>query len=134
MSTLKELKQEEYKHVASMGGWLEIPEADCTLNDLNRKQIAAFKNEYKSAYLGNVNYYDEKRKQIVNGETSIFTEYNGQLVYNFEYSFCVPEQDETLENMIRQWNGKLPNDEVYNLIDKIQNRIDELGGINFIWS
>lgn len=134
MPTLQELKSETYQHVASMGGWLEIPEADCTLNDLNRKQIAAFKNEHDTAYLGNINYYDEKRKQITNGETSVYNEYTGQTVYNFEYCFCVPTKDEVLENMIREWNSPNAGLSNYKLITQITNRIDSLGGISFIWS
>jgi len=132
MQTLKELKTEEFKHVASMGGWYEIPEADCTLNDLSRKQIDALKNEFGSAYLGCINYYDEKTNQVANGEMPIYTEYTGQMVYNFEYCFCVPCADSLLEKLIREWNGK-PSD-VYNLIGKIINRIEELNGINLIWS
>ena len=52
MKTLNELKREEHEHVSDSGGWLGLHESDDTLNDLNRKQIAAFVREYGAAWLG----------------------------------------------------------------------------------
>jgi hypothetical protein len=134
MQTVAEVKQEIYRHVASKGGWCEIGESDCTLNDLNRKQIEAYKVENGKAFLGNINYYDETRKQIASGQKSVYTEYTGQLVYNFQYTFCVPYQDQILEHLIRHWNGKGQAANARRNISAITARIEEIGGIQFIWS
>lgn len=137
MKTLAELKREEYTHVSDVGGWLELRESDRTINDGNREQIAAFKREHGAAWLGNINFYDEQRKQIASGTESVYEEYTGQMVYNFGCAFCVPVPDETLSNLIREWNSDYKpgiSKSVWSQIDAITKRIDDLGGIHLIWT
>lgn len=130
MKTLNELKREEYEHVSNSGGWLGLHESDDTLNDLNRKQIAAFVQEHGAAWLGSVNFYGDQCERIKSGAQSVYTEYTGQMVYNFDCAFCVPSPDEELGNLIRRWNSEYKAE----AIDAIMNRIDEIGGINLIWT
>ena len=131
VKTTKELKKEQYNYIFNIGEYLELQEGDNTNNDLNRKQIKAYTNENKKVWFGNINFYDEKRRRIVNDEESPLVEYEGQEIYNFEYTFCVPSCDETLIDLIREWNKTGAKTE---LIDAIFSRIDDLNGIHFIWS
>lgn len=136
MQTVAELKREEYEHVRKSGGWWELGEADDVLNDGNRKQIAAYKREKGAAWLGNINFYYEQGEQVVNGSMSVYEEYTGQMVYNFGCTFCVPFPDETLSEMIREWNTEKTalSRNAMGILDSIMRRIDEIGGINFIWT
>lgn len=130
MSTLKQLKSESYDHIRSIGGYLNLQESDGYNNGLNRKQIDAFKNEFGSAYLGKVNYYDDERQGIIKGTVSVLTEYTGQDIYTFSCSFCVPCRDAQLENSIRNWNKSSS----LATVDEIFDRVEELGGILLIWT
>ncbi|KFM93050.1 hypothetical protein [Paenibacillus macerans] len=129
MTKLEELIKQQQDYVAKKGGFHEILEADTTYNDLNRKQIAAFKEQYGSAYLGSINYYDEQRKKILAGTESIFKEYTGQMVYNFGCAFCVPRRDMELEYLVRSFLES--NDQ--KTIDRIFDRIERLGGLIITW-
>ena len=132
MSTLKELTQQQHQHIKNIGGYISIKEADNINNDLNRKQIQRFLIENGNCYLGKVNYHGDERKDILNGEKSIYKQYNNEdMVYNFGCDFCVPEQDTELENLIKRWNK---GGEDYLILDIITDRIESLKGINFIWS
>ena len=78
--------------------------------------------------MGDVNYYGDRRKAVISGD-SIYEEYVGEKVYNFACAFCVPVKDERLETMVRQWNET--GDAA--LVDAIMNRVEAVGGVNFIW-
>lgn len=126
-------KKKYMGYVNASGGFFGIREADQTNNDYNRELIRFYQMKHGKAYMGNVNYYDEKRQQIVKGGGSIYTEYTGQLVHNFEFGFVVPCQDAELEKLIRQWNGdeRLPKDPVD--VTRIADRINKIGGLHLIW-
>lgn len=126
-------KKYQYLHIVNSGGYLELREADTVNNDLNREEIAALKQIYGTVYLVNVNYYGEKRDQILAGEESIFEEVTDEPVYNFAGTFCVPQKDPELERMILAWNGddRLPKKGAD--VDKMQDRVAALGGINLVW-
>lgn len=126
-------KKKQHDHIRATGGYGNLREADDTYNDLNRELIRCFLMRYGKAFMGNVNFYDDKRKKIVRGEESVYEEYTGQMVYNFGCSFVVPNQDQELEKLIRSWNSddKLPKD--IDAVQKIMNRVDRLGGIHLIW-
>lgn len=123
-------KQFQHQHIRSSGGWLEVRESDDTHNDLNRELLAAMKQIYGHVYLGNVNYYDERREQICTGKASVYEEYTGQKIFNFHCSFAVPVKDDRLEQMIRDWNKGTASGQS---VEQIMERIDELGGEHFIW-
>jgi hypothetical protein len=124
-------KQREY--LAYTGGVFALREADETYNDFNRDIIAAFKEAHGTAFLGNINFYGEKRQKVADGSASVYEEYIGQLVYNFGADFVVADKDELLESMIRTWNGGHTHSDKRNLIAQITDRIAELGGLCFIW-
>lgn len=131
METVKQVKSEQYQHILATGGYLELRESDATNNNLNRRVIDAYRAEHGRALMGNINFYDDVRTEIVSGTRSVYEEYVGQPVYNFHCSFVVPVADEELETLIRAWN----KDGVeYQSIDSIFDRIDALEGEHFIWS
>lgn len=123
----------QIEHIRNTGGWLELREADEVYNDLNREKLKALKKMYGRLFLGNINYYDEKRQAIISGETSVYEELLDQPVYNFGCSFAVPTQDAELEEMIRAWNkdGSLPKK--MKTVEAMTDRVEQLGGVNLIW-
>ena len=125
---LEKLKKQQLQYIAASGGVLALRESDDVYNDLNRKLIAAFAEVYSSARLGRVNFYGKQRQRFINGAESLYKPYTGQKICNFEFDFIVPSCDTELETMIRLWN-----EGVGALVPKITARIEELGGINFIW-
>lgn len=125
------IRKRQALYVASVGGYLELQEADNTYNDMNREMIEAYKMAHGVEFFGSINFYDEERQKIIAGEKSIYEEYTGQEVFNFHCGFAVPCKDEELERMIREWNKGMPNTRVK--IEKITSRIDKLGGIHFVW-
>lgn len=126
-------KNVQYAHVAGSGGYLALREADEVNNDLNREDIAAMRQIYGTVYLVDVNYHGEKREKILAGEESIFEEVTDAPVCNFAGSFCVPGKDPELEKLILAWNGDERLPKKGSDVDKIQDRVAAIGGINLIW-
>lgn len=126
---LTRLLQEQVEYVHKAGGYDAIREADCSYNDLNRKQLAAFYRYHGHAFLGRHAY--DKQDEIARGEFPVYVEYTGQYVPNFAYSFVVPIMDEELERRVRAFNGQKGN--LYTLVCRITERIEELGGLLFYW-
>lgn len=126
-------KKLRYLHIAGSGGYLALREGDTVNNNLNRMEIDAVKQIYGTAYLAEVNYFGNKREKILSGEDSVFEEVTDQPVYNFSGSFCVPIKDRELEKMVLDWNkdDRLPKKG--SDIDKMQDRVKSIGGINLIW-
>ena len=125
-------KKQQRRYVCACGGYDGISEADQTYNDLNRELIDALRQRHGKVYLGSINYYDDKRKEVAAGG-SIYEEHTGDTVYNFACSFAVPCQDEELQKLVQKWNGcnTLPADS--KIIDRIFERIERIGGANLIW-
>lgn len=132
MTKLDEIVERQNDYARRQGGIYTLNEADETYNDMNREQIAAFKEKHGAEFLGNINFYGDDRAAVVAGEKNVYEEYVGQMVYNFECDFCVPCADEALAEIIRAWNtpGRpLALSEITHITDKIE----ALGGINLIW-
>lgn len=121
------------EYISSTGGYLALREADSVNNDLNREEIHAIKKIYGEAYLVEVNYFGKRREDILSGRQSIYEPVGDDPIYNFSGSFCVPTKDQELEQMILAWNDndRLPKKGAD--IDKIQDRVDKIGGINLLW-
>ncbi len=122
-------------HIAATGGFWELREADEYYNDLNRERIKAFWMIHGVAFLGDINIHDHEKYERVRAgsDKDIYTEYTGQLVYNFGCDFCVPAEDEELADLIRRWNRseQLPKRMVD--VESITGKIEAIGGIQFIW-
>lgn len=126
-------RKKQNQHLASTGGVWEPREADSTYNDYNREIIKFFRMRYGKAYLGSINFYDEKRKQVAKGEASVYEEYTGQQVYNFSCCFVVPTADEELQMLIRDWNSPGQLQKGIEDVKKITDRVDKIGGHHLIW-
>lgn len=130
--TVNELKIEQYKHIASIGGYLSLQESDNYNNDLNRAIIKAFYESNKETYLGNINLSGKKLKAVRAGkQVDILKKYENELVYNFEYSFIIPEKNAELENLIKTWTMASVDTST---LDKIMKKIEEIGGLLLVWS
>ena len=115
--------QRQYVH--SMGGYLNIKEADDTQNDFNRELIKAFHQAYGKAIMGRINPLKE-------GEP-IFWEYTGGAIYNFACDFVLREEDNELRELIQSWRDdqRLPKKHVD--ADTITSKVKEVGGELFVW-
>jgi hypothetical protein len=132
MLMLDEVIKKQNAYLCSIGGVSALHEADEEYNEMNRKLITAFREHHGKAYLGNINFYDAERTAVINGEKSVYEEYTGQQIYNFQYAFCVPIQDKELEKIIRLWNGAGSSSNNVE-VGAIINKIEAVGGINLIW-
>ena len=126
---LDEINKRENKHIARCGGVLSVLETDDILNDLQREKICAIYEAHGKAYMGKVNYHGVEHKALT--QETAYTEYTGQEVYNFDADYVVPVKDAGLAEMIVGWNADGPT---AGLIDRIFNRIEEIGGIYLHWS
>lgn len=126
-------RRKQNEHLMATGGVWEPREADSTYNDYNREIIKFFRMQYGKAYLGSINFYDEKRKLVAKGEASVYEEYTGQQVYNFSCCFVVPTEDKELQMLIRDWNGPGQLQKGVDDVKKITDRVDKLGGHHLIW-
>ena len=65
---IDQLMKAEMEHIRSVGGILNLPEADSVLNDLNREKLKALKELHGHLYLGRINIHDTaQRLRVVEG-------------------------------------------------------------------
>ena len=118
-------KQNLLEYIKGSGGMSNIREADNKYNDLNRDIVNAIYDGFGSAYLLNVNYGE-------NGDTKekvAWTEYTGQMVYNFEFAICVPRRNDALECLILEWRNKGS----VATLSRISNCVSTCGGQELTW-
>jgi len=137
MSRLDEAIKKQNDYLCRIDGPINLHESDGKYNDLNRELIAAFKEHHGKAFLGHINFYGDERNEIVNGKKSIYTEYVGQMICNFDYVFCIPLEDAELEEMIKRWNcaGDSSSDTAQHIPKsaEIIEKLGAIGGISLIW-
>lgn len=122
-STPSEIRLEELRHLqclyaASIGGLMELREADGTWNEYNVKIIKEFAKLHPGCVLGKFN-------------ESELTPYTGQKIYNFGCDFIIPAEDERLQELLKKRNDEGYRD--LSSLMKIQKRIKTTGGLVFIW-
>lgn len=123
-------KQDEY--VFQWGNLNDVPFGDEVFNDLTRKIIAAFKEDYPTVYMGKLVLSWEAQRRVERGELGIYTEYTGQQVPAYGCEFLVPTCDLLLEQMVKKWVIEdWPPD--FGNFTAILRRIEELGGITLSW-
>ncbi len=100
------------------------------LNDQNRAEITAFSTLNQETWLGRVGFHAEEKEMVVSGEKSPMVRYDGGLVYNYQYDFCIPTNDSEMLWLIRRWNTGERN---WGIFNQIYDRVQDLGGIYLIW-
>ena len=81
---IDQLMKAEMEHIRSVGGILNLPEADSVLNDLNREKLKALKELHGHLYLGRINIHDTaQRLRVVEGTEDVYEEMLDQPLYNF---------------------------------------------------
>jgi hypothetical protein len=125
MSNLNELIKLKNDFIRSCGGYLEITEFDQDLNDMNRAIINEYYEQNPKCCVGNINRYKETDVMM--------KEYEGEMVYNFEWAFIVSIFDQSLLDLIEKYNSRLPQEKITEFLDMIFDRIKELNGITFFW-
>lgn len=112
------LRYLQNSYAASLGGLMELKEADDKWNGYNVEIIKAFAKLYPDCVLGK--FIESK-----------MTPYTGQKIYNFACDFIIPAEDEELRQLLKNRNDKGYTD--LSSLMKIQTRIKTTGGIVFIW-
>lgn len=126
--TLSEVINTERDYVTSRGGYLSIPEADGTYNDLSIRIIRAMRQEHGHAFIGSINFSEALRKGVHKAPPKVYHEYTGQRLYTGCCDFCVPQEDKQLESLILGYNkGELSSP------SKIIDRIYEIDGQTILW-
>ena len=103
-------------------------EADRKQNAFQRALIRAMRRENGKCYIGLIN-------QKTKGNFT-FLQYLRGMVYNFGGDFILPKFDLDLDNMIGEYRGLTPwnNVKAYKMIDAIFARVENLGGIALYWT
>lgn len=126
MKTLEDIITIENNYIRQCGGPLNIKEADENQNAISRCKIRAFKNKFGKCFLGKINK---------SANEPALKEYeHGMMVYNFDCDFAIPKYDAELENMINEYNSKPYSEELMKDIKRIQNKIEQLGGLTILWA
>lgn len=132
--TIEEIQREEtgyFLHETGSGKvQFEWPsEFDTGLNNLSREKLDAYMEIHEEVWLGKVNRYnyDKDRPYLV--------KYEGQKVYNFEYTFAIPCYDQELIDLIiereeAEYTGTAEDEP---RVQKIMDRIYQLRGIDLFW-
>lgn len=103
-------------------------------NSYELKRIEIFKKVHGQAFFGKYNIDDkEKRAAIAAGETDPLEKLEDQPTPNFFCDFLVPKYDAELATYLRQWSDPEAEKSYFDLIKKILDRIDYLGGIIVDW-
>ena len=130
MEKINELTQRENNLLRRYYG--RIPEANDEFNNLQRELIAAVYENGGKAYVGKITYYGSERGLL--SENTVFTEYTGQMIYNFGADFVVPAADNDLAKMIVELNTGSDQSIRWRLLKRIYNKIESLGGKSLLWS
>jgi hypothetical protein len=130
METMQDLNKRAFDYHKRNADWGGSCEFDTEINDISRLKIRAASEIWPEVWLGRVNIYKEHEKK------PILKKYEGEKVYNFEYTFAVPNNDEELTRLITdrknaEYTGTADD---YKRVDAIFNRIEALNGINLSWA
>lgn len=99
------------------------------LNNQNRAEITAFHTLHPETWLGRVGYFGEEREMVAAGEKSPLVRYDGDMVFDCQYDFCIPANDSGMLGLIRRWNA---GERSLGIFNQIYDRVQDLGGIYLI--
>lgn len=105
-------------------------EFDPSINEISRAKITALKSERGGAWLYKMNVYDLDLKE------DDLVEYTGQNICNFAYDGAVPEFDQVLYDLLKDYHADsgYKSGTIWQKIEAIQNRVDELNGVFLQWA
>ena len=132
-ASFKNAVRRRNQYVKACGGYSNTREADDVYNDLNRSIIQAMAADNGTCYLGIIQNYGAMRKAVASGSEPVFTKYSGQTIETFGCDYVIPDMDDTLEKMIREFNQPGYPTNVA-LLDKIMERLDVIGGELLLWT
>ena len=108
--------------------YFDLTEFDADwVNAATRKDINDYAKTHPETWLGKINRYDD------DAGTPYMVKYTGQKVYNFEYEFAVPAPDAILIKLLMDHDNEVSSKDTMSNINKIDDRIDKLGGIILFW-
>ena len=135
MQKLNKLKHNQTQYLTSVGGPFEMKEGDEVYNNLTRHIISAYAAAHPHSYVGDINIYGEQRSNVAAGKASPLKAYKGEKIYNFGCDFIVPMRDQTLEELLRDYNAAWSaTTSVTDLLDEIIKRIYKIGGELLLWT
>ena len=105
-------------------------EFDTSINDFSQARIQAMKKEFGDCWLFKINRYSE------DVEKPFMVQFTDQKVYDFEYCAAVPEYNKELEELLIDYSkdSGFKSGQIMKKIEVIMNKIEELNGVNLIWS
>ena len=127
--TLKELEKLTGEYIILHRNCGGSSEFDSSINHISRAIVEKFHEKYGQCFLGTFYDYNSQEK----GEKSIFTEYTGQKILNFEYNFVIPHHDEELAGLITE-NRNICDQHIYTRIEAITSKVQEIGGFHLFWA
>lgn len=133
MNTLQELNTASTNYIRKHWDNGGSSELDYSINDISRAKIKVFHKIHGKIWLVKINRYDAKEKA-----QPLLIPYTGQKIYNFSFAFAIPVYDQTLINLLEEYekplsggyNGKIRMQQ----IEAITSRADELKCIFLQWS
>ncbi|WP_165044908.1 hypothetical protein [Dysgonomonas sp. ZJ709] len=132
-NTYEELQLLAYEYIRKHRNTGGTSEFDHSINDISRASIVKFKELHGSCFLGEINHYECDRR---NPDIKLI-EFEGQKIFNFDYGFMLPSNDEEVIRLINEHNKEregVDPKEIMERIIQIHERIVELKGDFLIWS
>ena len=100
------------------------------LHDLQIQKLAVLKKTWPEVWLGSFNWNDGRIWKLV--------KYTGQKIDNFSHDFALPCNDEELFQRLKDYNNpeneELLAKERFDILEKANDRLAELGGVLLYWS
>lgn len=123
-NNLQDITRRENEYFKTYGG---PTEADFSINDIQREKILAYHQLNPSAVVGLVNKH---------GRENFLQIYRGEKVLNFEWDFIIPQYDAELLKLLteREQATYTGTKEDAIKIDKIYERVKQLGGLYLYWA
>lgn len=132
---LEDLKKRQMHYTQCKGGPLALKEGDEIFNKLTRRIIHAYAKIHPQAFLGDIHMYGTQRREFKDGNTSAMRKYHGEEVCDFGCDFLIPMRDETLDELLREYNSVWNNASLKgSLLTKVIARIYSLGGQLLQWT
>ena len=114
--------------VGSMNGDLPLNEENIgTMNDIQNEKAKKFLVKHPNAIVGKINQYDPEDENFERLDQVL-------PLFNFSYSFAIPQEDPKIYDFVYDWNKRLNLKEMtVAKLETFQDMVEEVGGIHFYW-